>query len=61
MTLHGASHASQWEDDVTEYDAIAEQITLDFWDATLRGAQKAFKRLERDADVPGLSSIETRR
>jgi dienelactone hydrolase len=61
VTLHGASHASQWEDDVTPYDEIAEQITLDFWDATLRGKSKAFKRLERDATVADLSSIEVRR
>ncbi len=61
VTLHGASHASQWEDDITPYDAIAEQITLDFWDATLRGKAKAFKRLVQHATVPGLSSIEEKR
>ena len=36
VTLHGASHASQWEDTVTPYDQIAERTTTDFWDATLR-------------------------
>jgi dienelactone hydrolase len=57
VTFHGASHATQWEDDVTPYDHIAEQITTDFWDATLNGNPHAFARLERDATVPGLSSI----
>lgn len=61
VTLHGASHASQFEDDITEYDAIAERITTDFWDATLKGKKQAFARLERDATVAGLSSIEVKR
>jgi len=57
VTLHGASHASQWEDTVTPYDQIAERITVDFWDATLNGDARAFARLQRDATVPGFSSI----
>jgi dienelactone hydrolase len=60
VTLHGASHASQWENDPTPYDAIDERLTLDFWDATLRGRRAAFDRLARDATVAGLSSIESR-
>jgi dienelactone hydrolase len=62
VTLHGASHASEWEDDVTPYDHIAEQVTTDFWDATLNRnrRQRAFTRLEQDATVPGLSSIESK-
>jgi predicted dienelactone hydrolase len=61
VTFLGASHASQWEDEDTEYDAIAEQITLDFWDATLKGEAKAFKRLEKHGTVDGLSTIEVKR
>ncbi len=61
VTLHGASHVSEWEDDVTLYDHIAEQITTDFWDATLNRKEGSFTRLERDATVPGLSSIEVKR
>ena len=38
-----------------------EQLTVDFWDATLRGKKAAFARLERDATVVDLSSIEARR
>ena len=60
VTLHGASHASQWEDDPTPYDTIDEHLTLDFWDATLRGRRPAFGRLVRDATVAELSSIESR-
>jgi dienelactone hydrolase len=60
-TFYGASHASQWEDDVTAYDDVAEQVTLDFWDATLKKKRRAFARLERDATVPDLSSIEAKR
>ena len=58
VTLHGASHASQWEDDVTPYDQIAERTTTDFWDATLRRHPRTLASLEHDATVPGLSSIE---
>jgi dienelactone hydrolase len=61
VTLHGASHASQWENDVTPYDHIAEQMTSDFWDATLNGNAPAFARLQRDATVSGLSSILVKR
>jgi dienelactone hydrolase len=61
VTLHGASHASQWEDTVTPYDRIAEHVTLDFWKATLGHQTAAFARLERDATVPGRSSIEVKR
>jgi dienelactone hydrolase len=57
VTLHGAAHASQWEDDVTPYDHIAGRITIDFWAATLNGDVQAFTRLRHDATVPNLSSI----
>jgi len=57
LTLHGASHASQWEDDITPFDDIAQRSTIDFWDATLNGDAAAFTRLQQDATVPGLSSI----
>jgi dienelactone hydrolase len=60
VTLHGASHATQWENDITPFDSIAERITIDFWDATLNGNAKAFTRLQRDATVPGLSSITSK-
>lgn len=61
VTLHGASHSTQWENDPTPYDAIGERLTVDFWNATLRRRQAAFAALQRDATVAGLSSIESRR
>ena len=57
VTLHGAAHASQWEDDVTAFDHIDERLTIDFWRATLNRNPRAFARLQHDATVPGLSSI----
>lgn len=60
VTLHGASHATQWENDPTPYDAIGERLTVDFWDATLRGRKGAWAKLTRDASVADLSSIESR-
>lgn len=61
-TFFGASHATQWEDTVTPYDDVAERVTLDFWNATLKKKKRrARKRLERDATVPGLSAIEAKR
>lgn len=61
VSLHGASHATQWQDEPTPYDQIAIAVTTDFWNATLGGRARAFTRLERDASVPGLSSIQVRR
>ena len=60
VTLHGASHASEWENDVTPYDHIAERLTLDFWQATLGGDARAFAKLRQDATVPKLSSIQAK-
>ena len=57
VTLHGASHASQWENAVTPYDQIDERLTTDFWDATLGRDHAAYARLKQDATVPGLASI----
>jgi fermentation-respiration switch protein FrsA (DUF1100 family) len=61
VTLHGAAHSTQWENDPTPYDAIGERLTVDFWNATLRDRKAAFAALQRDATVAGLSSIESRR
>lgn len=60
VTFFGASHASQWEDTVTPYDAIAERVTTDFWNATLNHKRRSLTTLEQDATVPGLSMIEAK-
>ncbi len=59
VTLHGASHASQWENDPTPFDGIGERLTVDFWDATLRGRQAALRRLaaRRDRRRPQLDRV----
>ncbi len=61
VTLHGASHASEWENDVTPYDHIDERLTTDFWQATLKAEPQAFIRLRNDATVPNVSSIQVKR
>ncbi len=61
VTFHGAAHASQWENDPTPYDAIGERLTVDFWNATLRGRSAGYAALQRDATVADLSSIESHR
>lgn len=61
VTLTGAGHAAQWEDDPTPWDEVGERLTTAFWDATLGGDPAAFERLEREATVEGLSAIVSRR
>ena len=60
LTLHGAPHSAQWEDDPTPYDRVAVAVTRDFWQATLRQDAAAAARLVGDATVEGLSSIEVK-
>lgn len=60
VTLLGASHATEFENDVTPYDALAEQFTTDFWDATIGGDPTAFATLEQHATVAGLSTLQTK-
>ena len=61
VTLHHASHASQWENTVTPYDHVDERLSTDFWEATLGGDDAGFARLARDAQVKGLASITEKR
>ena len=60
MTLIGASHATEFENDVTPYDAIAEQFTTDFWDATIGGDPNALTTFAQHATVAGLSTLQTK-
>jgi dienelactone hydrolase len=60
VTLIGASHATEFENDVTPYDATAEQVTIDFWDATIGGDPTAFATLAQHATVLGLSTLQTK-
>jgi len=60
VTLLGAAHAPAFEDDVTPHDAMVEQLTTDFWDATIGGDTAAFATLERHGAVDGLSTLQSK-
>lgn len=60
VTLFGGSHAPPFENDVTPHDAMVEQLTTDFWDATIGGDPEAMARFERNAVVEGLSSLQAK-
>ncbi len=60
VTLLGGSHATPFENDITPYDEMVRELTVDFWDATLGGDPSAFERFEQHAAVEGLSTLERR-
>jgi pimeloyl-ACP methyl ester carboxylesterase len=58
VTLIGAGHAPQYENDPDPHDDVVTKVTLDFWNAYLRGDAKAPEQLVTDAKVPGLASLQ---
>jgi hypothetical protein len=58
VTLIGAGHAPQYEDTPDPHDEVVDTVTLDFWNAYLRGDQASTTKLVTDAKVPDLSSIQ---
>jgi dienelactone hydrolase len=60
VTLIGAAHAPAFENDVTPHDAMVEQLTTDFWDATIGGDPDAVARFEQHAVVDGLSTLQSK-
>jgi predicted dienelactone hydrolase len=60
VTLIGGAHATPFENDVTPFDQMVADLTVDFWDATLGGDDTAFDRFEQHAAVDGLSALEQR-
>jgi predicted dienelactone hydrolase len=58
VTLVGGSHAPPFENDITPYDAMVEQLTTDFWDATIGGDPGAIERFEQHAAAEGLSTLQ---
>jgi predicted dienelactone hydrolase len=60
VTLIGGAHATPFENDVTPFDQMVAELTVDFWDATLGGDDTAFDRFEQHAAVDGLSALEQR-
>jgi dienelactone hydrolase len=59
VTLIGAGHAPQYENDPDPHDDVVAKVTLDFWNAYLRGDTKAPQQLVTDAQVPNLSSVQS--
>lgn len=60
VTLLGASHAPAFENDVTPHDAMVEQLTTDFWDATIGGDPNALTPFAQHAVVDGLSTLQSK-
>jgi dienelactone hydrolase len=58
VTLLGAAHAQPFEDWESDHDEMVEQLTTDWWDATIGGDPTAIERFERDAVVDGLSTLQ---
>jgi dienelactone hydrolase len=60
VTLLGASHAPAFENDITPHDAMVEQLTTDFWDATIGGDPDAIARFEQHAVADGSSTLQSK-
>jgi predicted dienelactone hydrolase len=58
VTLIGAGHAPPYEDDPDPHDDVVIKVTLDFWNAYLRGVDTSATQLVKDAQVPMLSSVQ---
>ena len=59
VTLYGAGHSPPYEDTPSTWDDVVETTSTDFWLGQLDHDQAALARLEADATVPGVSSIES--
>ena len=59
VTLQGAGHSPPYEDIASPWDDVVESTSTDFWLGQLDGDAAALARLEADATVPGISSIQS--
>ena len=59
VTLHGAGHSPPYEDADSKWDDVVETTSTDFWLGQLDHDAAALARLNADATVPGVSSIES--
>jgi predicted dienelactone hydrolase len=57
VVLLGAGHAEPFQDQVTIYDELIDTVTVDFWDAWLRGDPGAAARPVAGAQVDGLATL----
>jgi len=59
VTLHGAGHSPPYEDMESPWDDVVETTSTDFWLGQLDHDAAALARLDADATVADLSSIES--
>jgi dienelactone hydrolase len=59
VTLQGAGHSPPYEDAPSPWDAVVETTSTDFWLGQLDHDAAALARLDADATVSGVSSIES--
>jgi dienelactone hydrolase len=59
VTLLGAGHSPAFEDTESQWDDVVETTSTDFWLGQLDGDAAALARLDADATVPGVSSIQS--
>ncbi len=59
VTLHGAGHSPPYEDTESQWDDVVESTSTDFWLGQLDGDAGALARLDADATVAGVSSIQS--
>jgi dienelactone hydrolase len=60
VTLLGAEHAPPFEDEESVHDEMVRRFTVEWWDATLGRDPDAYSRFEDQADIDGLSILQSR-
>jgi dienelactone hydrolase len=58
VTLLGGDHVPPFTDGASPYDELVEATVLDFWHGTLDDDPAALDRIETDAVVDGLSTLD---
>lgn len=58
VTLLGGDHVPPFTDGESPYDELVEATVLDFWHGTLEDDPAALERIETDAVVDGLSTLD---
>ena len=59
VTLIGGEHTTGFENADSPYNALVEATTTDFWNQYLSAVPGALDALRRDANVEGLSTLQT--
>jgi predicted dienelactone hydrolase len=60
VTLLGQTHGSAFEGDDSPAAEVVDKTSVDFLDRYVKGKPRALDRLLADADVPGVSTVESR-